>query len=266
MTDVRVIHSSQQFSDSKSQHAHDAEALFAYATKRGALFVTGTEAGGGKTNHDLRDYLVVAAKRYGFTINAHKHGDWTSTNASVANVIESGYAGPFIPGTTGLRASQGAHAPRGVTWQTASMQGVGLITIGSAHYLTQRSIVAGGVTNEALAAGIAAWGADKARGKRLVIINADVNMDDAKRDVFLGHPFTSCWDELGKHPATHGRDKQHGSTIDVSASYDADKRVSAKAARVLDDNDLQLFTDHFAIEVVYAVSDLTGIPKRKGKR
>jgi hypothetical protein len=254
MTDLRVIHCSMQFSDTKSQHAHDAKAIFDYAKQRGALFVTGTEAGAHQP--DLRDALTANAKRTGYSINAHKWGDWTATNTALAKVVGKGYEGPFIDGTTGIDAAHGAHSPRGITWQTAEVKGiVGAITIGSAHYLTQRSIEASKTTNQPLINGIAQWGKAKGKGSALVLFNADVNMDDEKRDPFSGGPFTTCWDELHKYPATHGRDVRHGSTIDVSASYNADKRVSAKSAQSLDDSRLQLFTDHFAIEVVYSVAD-----------
>jgi hypothetical protein len=253
-TDLRVIHSSQQFSDSNVQHAQDAETIFAYADKQKALFLTGTEAGNSKQNHDLRDALVAAAKKYGWRINAHRWGDWVATNAELAKVTDRGWVGPLIPGTTGLTAPQGAHSPRGITWVTAEVPNVGPVTMGCVHYLTARSKAASKTTNQPLADGIAAWGVEKGKGKAIVLINGDWNMDDERKDVFLGKPFTTSWDELGKHPATHGRDKAHGSTIDACASYDADKAVRAKSARSLDDSDLQLNTDHFAIETVWTVT------------
>ena len=253
-TDLRVIHSSQQFSDTVAQHRQDAEAVFAYADKRKALFLTGTEAGSSKANNDLQLALKAAAKKYGWSINAHKFGDWVALNLDLAELVEAGYSGPFIPGTTGINAKQGAHSPRGITWTTAKVPGAGTVTMGSVHYLTQRSIDAGKVNNQPLADGIAAWGADKGKGKRLALINGDWNLDDERRDVFLGKPFTTSWDELGKHPATHGVSKTRGSTIDACASYNADRRVKAKSARSLDDSDLQLHSDHFAIETVWSVS------------
>lgn len=252
---VRIVHSSQQFSDTKAQHIHDADALFGYCRDNGVSFVSGTEAGNSPANNDLRMALLAASKRTNFLMNAHKWGDWTAVNLSLCEFIEDGYAGPFIEGTTGLKPSQGAHAPRGITWSTArsKAKGVGVLTMGSAHFLTQRSIVASKTTNAPLQLGIGAWGKQKSKGKRLVFIGADVNQDDERRQPFGAAPFTTVWDELGKYPATHGRDKQHGSTIDVIASYDADRRVSAQSARVLDDGDLSLYTDHFVIDATFAV-------------
>lgn len=251
MTDLRIIHSSMQFSDTKAQHLHDADAIFKYADKRNALLLTGTEAGGGG-NHDLRDALLAAAKKYGWKINAHKWGDWCAVNLDLAKFADSGYEGPFVKGTTGLKASQGAHSPRGITWLTATVDTIGTLTIGSAHYLTARSQKVSG-SNAPLVAGIAAWGKDHGKGKALCFFGADINQDDEHQDPFKGGPFTSCWDELGNYPGTHS---MRGPTIDVIASYNGDGRVSCKSARRLDDTALPLFTDHFAIEATYAVKDL----------
>lgn len=254
--DLKVIHSSQQFSDSPAHHNHDADAIFSYADVKGATFLTGTEAGAAKANHDLRDAILKAAKRYGWAVNAHEYGEWVALNLDLADLTETGYAGPFIPGTQGLSVAEGAHAPRGIAWSTAKVPKVGTVTMGSVHYLTKRSMAGSKTTNQPLADGIAKWGAVKGKGKKLVLINGDMNMDDEHRDVFLGKPFTTVWDELGKYPATHGADKRHGPTIDVSASFNADGRVTAKSAVVLDDGDLQLYTDHFPLVAVYRVKAL----------
>lgn len=250
MTELRVIHSSQQFSDDHAQHVHDAGAIFRYADKQGALFLTGTEAGG----DDVRNALQAAAKEYGWRINAHRWGEWVALNNAEGKATDEGWEGPFIPGLSRAEAGKGTYAPRGITWVTAEVPDVGTVSMGCVHYLTVRSNAASGASNRPLAKGIADWGADKGKGKHLALVNGDWNMDDKHRDVFLGKPFTTSWDELGKHPATHGRDKAHGRTIDACASYNADGRVKAKAARVLDDHNLPLFADHFAIETVWAVA------------
>jgi hypothetical protein len=248
-TTVRIVHASQQFSDSRVQQAHDVDAVFGYADRKGALFLTGTESGG----DSLRTLVTKYAKQYGWALSLHRTGDWVALNRDLAKVDGKGFDGPHIPGTTGLKASEGAHAPRGIAWITGTLPGVGSVTMGCVHYLTARSMKASGTTNEPLARGLAAWGRDKGKGKAIAFVGGDFNMDDANRDVFLGKPFTTCWDELRKYPATYGTSKARGRTIDVIASYDADRRVKAKAARVLDDSDLRLNTDHFLIEATYTV-------------
>jgi hypothetical protein len=245
--DLRVQHNSMQFSDTRAQQMFDAEAVFDLARKRSTLFVTGTEGGG----DGVSDALTKQSKAFGFVLNLHKTGDWVAVNTQLARVVASGFEGPYIRGTTGLKASQGAHSPRGIVWATAKF-GKLTATMGSVHYLTQRSTAVSG-SNAPLVDGIAAFGADKGKGRQLVFINGDMNLDDEKQDVFRGQPFTSCWDELKKYPATYGETKLRGRTIDISASYNADGRVSCKSARVLDDKDLKLFTDHFVIEATYSV-------------
>lgn len=248
MPDLRLMHASMQFSDTVAQHTRDADRVFAYAKTKGVVFLTGTEGGG----VSLTKALAVSAKAHGFQLNLHKSGEWVAVNKALAKQTAKGHDGPFIPGTKGLKASQGGHSARGITWTTADVPGIGSVTVGSVHYLTARSIAASKTSNQPMADGIAKWGRDKGKGKALVFIQGDMNEDDAKRDTFKGEPFTSVWDELKKWPGTTGT-KARGRTIDLSASYNHDGRVSAKSAVVLDDSGLQLATDHFPLVAVYSV-------------
>jgi len=249
MPDLRIIHSSLQFSDTRKQQEADVRAVYGYARKRRAIFLAGTEAGG-STLHEL---LVKHARAYGFGVFVHGSGEWVATNLAYAKVKAKGFVGPLIPSTagSGLKASQGAHSARGIAWQTARYGDLD-VTMGVSHFLTDRSEKVSG-SNAPLIAGIGSWGRDKGQGKALVFFSADVNENDQRQDVFKGQPFTTCWDELRKWPGTHGSSKVRGSTIDVIASYDRDGRVSAKAARSVDDSELQLNTDHFLIEATYSI-------------
>lgn len=249
MPDLRLMHASMQFSDSNQEHRHDASAIFQYARKHNVVFLTGTEGGG----DSLMPALADAAKVNGFRINNNRAGDWVAVNTNLAKQTAKGHE-KAIPASTGLKAHEGGHASRGITWSTAEVPGIGVVTVGSVHYLTQRSIDATGKSNQVLADEIEKWGREKGRGKALVFCQGDMNMNDAKRDTFLGAPFRSCWDELGKWPGTTERGKKHGATIDLSASYNADGRVSAKSARVLADTDLRLAADHLPLVAVYTVA------------
>lgn len=253
---VRIQHNSMQFSDNPKQHAHDAKAVFKRARETGALFVTGTEAGAKEGDEDLHSLLIDAAKEYDYHINAQRFGDWAAVDKRqvLKDSIHHGYEGPFIPGTHGLKASQGAHSPRGITTIEAEprVKGVGIVTMGCAHFLTHRSTLVSG-SNQPLITGISRWAHGAGSGRKLVFFDADANLRDDRVDVFNGAPLTTCWDELGKYPATHGLNKQRGTTIDIVSSYDHDGRVECKSAHVLDDSDLKLATDHFMLEVVYKV-------------
>jgi len=250
MPDLRIMHASMQFSDSVAAHARDADKVFGYAKAKGVVFLTGTEGGGAS----LTKALTSSAKANGFRLNLHRAGEWVALNAELGRLTNQGFAGPFIPGTSGMKARDGGHAPRGIAWQTADVPKIGQVTVGSVHYLTRRSMDAGNKTNAPLAKGIASWGQEKGRGSAIVFVNGDMNMDDARTDVFLGGPFLTIPAALTKWPGTLGT-KERGRTIDVSASYSKDGRVSAKAAIVLDDSQLQLATDHFPLVAVYTVKE-----------
>jgi hypothetical protein len=254
--DVLIQHNSMQFSDDVKQHTHDTRAVFQHARETGALFVTGTESGTSPLNHDLHDLVIEAAKEFDYHVNAHKWGDWAAVDKRrvLKDSIAHGYEGPFVPGTKGLKASQGGHSPRGITTITAEVKakGVGVVTIGSCHFLTHRSTVVSG-PNTPLVDGIARWAHGAGSGHNLVFLDADANLNDERVDVFNGNPLTTCWDELDRYPATHGLNKKRGTTIDIIASYDKDGRVTCKWADSLDDSDLKLATDHFMIQALYKV-------------
>jgi hypothetical protein len=257
MTTLRIQHNSMQFSDNRDQHAHDAKAVFDRAAEREVAFVSGTESGNAADNHDLRDFLIREAHAHGFFIRAHKFGEWVAVNRDLVQVEDSGFRGPYIQGTHGLNASEGAHSPRGITYASGTLKAedVGLVTVGSAHFLTNRSEEVSG-SNAPLIKGVGEFGHEFGGGRKLVFMDADANDNDLRNDVFDGQPFTTARDELDRALATHGRDKKHGTAIDFIASYDSDKRVSAVSYHVLDDSDLKLATDHFLLEATFEVESL----------
>jgi hypothetical protein len=90
------------------------------------------------------------------------------------------------------------------------------------------------------------------RGSRLAFYMGDMNHDDRRKDYspYDRHlrklDLTSCWDELGRWPATH----EHGTTIDVVGSYDPDNRVTCLRARTWH----QLHSDHSALSAFYRIA------------
>lgn len=254
---IRIQHNSMQFSDDRDQHAHDAKVVFDFATNNDVWAVTGTESGSSPSNHDLRQLLIDQAHAHNWFGYFHKWGDWVALNRRFLHRFDHGYMGPFIPGTHGLSPAQGAHSPRGITWAQgeAKSANLGLMTFGAAHYLTAGSMKVSG-SNQRLVNGIGKYGHEHGGGKKLVFFDADANEHDDQVDVFRGKPFTTIADELHKHPKTHGKDKQHGSAIDIISSYDHDGRVTGKSYRVLDDSDLHLYADHFLLLADYNVREM----------
>jgi hypothetical protein len=256
--EVKLQHTSGQFSDNLAEHHQFAQAVFHRAQSHNVWLATGTEAGKSDVNHGLRSELILAAHEHGFFIYANPHGEWVALNRTKLNLkdMTGGYEGPFIEGHSG----KGAHSPRGITYASgeAKQYNLGLITMGAVHFLTERSIEAGGVTNAPLQDGISDFGFKFGGGSKIVFIDADSNMRDHALDVFDGAPFTTAADELDKHPATHGASTKHGNDIDFIASFDRDGRVTCKSYEVHDDRTFPSTSDHFLLEAVYEVRELAG--------
>ena len=250
MTKVRIQHTSMQFSDSHLEHAHDARVLFDRAVNKGVWACTGTEAGVLKHDQDLHDALVHQAKAHDFFINAHGSGEWVAVNRRYLTRCARGFAGPFISS----RGGSGAHTARGVAWVagTAKHADLGRLTFGACHYLTDRSEAIAG-SNTPIIRGVNTWARTKGRGTRVVFLGADVNTNDKAKDAFAGHPMVSIADELKKWPATH----EGGTVIDVIASYSHDKRVHAKAYQVANDSQFKLYSDHYLLDAIYEIDELS---------
>jgi hypothetical protein len=92
-----------------------------------------------------------------------------------------------------------------------------------------------------------------AAGSRLGFWAGDMNHDDRRKpystyDTALRRQdLTSCWDELGRWPATHF---PQGTTLDWVGSFDPDRRVRCLRARTWH----QLHSDHSALSAFYAIS------------
>lgn len=174
-------------------------------------------------------------------------GDTAIAVLFVHNIIGRDYL-PVNPGSA-RPASEGGHGPRGV--QVVEFRPRGTrerVTFAEAHWLTRRSDNGGQrlAMTEAMAQVMRKAG----KGTRLGFWAGDTNNPDrpaATSDVDLAlrkGELTSCWDELGRYPDTHGR-----TTIDVVGSYDPDSRVSCTRAKVYP----QLHSDHLPLAAFYSV-------------
>lgn len=141
------------------------------------------------------------------------------------------------------------HGPRGVQLVEFTPRGTReRITFAEAHWLTERSD--NGHQRLAMTAAMADVMRTAGKGSKLGFWAGDTNNPDrpsATSDVDLAlrkGELTSCWDELGRYPDTHG---QH--TLDLVGSYDPDGRVSCTGARVY----AQLHSDHRPMFARYSV-------------
>jgi hypothetical protein len=101
--------------------------------------------------------------------------------------------------------------------------------------------------NQKYGEALAKWASEAGTGPDISFVNGDTNLLDNRTNVFHDKRLVTVWDELDKHPNTG-----HGN-IDVIASLKSDGRVKAVSARVFDDRELHLNSDHFFIKAVYNV-------------
>lgn len=236
--DLRMQHTSLQFSDKPDQQEHDVRALF----EKGEAWPikSGTEAGVDKVGDNrLRPLLIHFAEKHDHIINFA--GDaWVAVDRKI-----------IVPGSVKKEdvflISNDTMVGHGHDRYVAALHfvhatpGVGHISVGSVHYAT-KGRVPGDPNydiNRVCAVKIGRWLAQNGHGSNLAFINGDFNIPDARLDFALGENFTSMADELEAWQNTG-----HG-PIDGFCSYDRDGRVKAKRFNVLDDSEFKMFSDHF---------------------
>jgi hypothetical protein len=242
---VHVMHCSMEFSDSTRQKQADANRIFTRAEARNVSWITGTEAGMGKSA-DLREALNKEAKEHGYRFSV-KNDTWIAVDKAL--VTRGSWEEGFIatlPSSTGSQR----FTTRGICWVEFDNTILGTISVGCSHYMTNGRKPGDEyyAANTKLTRAIGEWGKVHGAGKKICFYGADANIVDRTDDVFRGQPFTTLADEL-----KDWQNSGHGS-IDIIASYDADKRVKGKYFRVLDDKEFPLHTDHFACEGGFEVT------------
>lgn len=237
---VRLRHCSMQFSDPRRQKAADARAAFVGLPH----VVTFTEVGKGQ-NNEGQALLRAEATRRGYSIYFDGYEGGIAVRFTAGHVIAHGYEGPIVKGKAG------DHPHLGLAWVTVTHRALGTMTFGVTHWLNRDSERARAKVNNALTKTAGDFLARKATGDALAFLAGDTNRDDRRRDVLVGIPYKTCWDELGIWPATLGT-----RTVDMIASHDKDLRVRCIGARTLP----RAHSDHRQIEAVYAITPI-GVAK-----
>ena len=244
---IHTVHISMQHDDNADQKRHDARKLFARARRRGVLWVTGTEAG----QQELKNILAIAAVDMDYMFFGSKGDVWLAVDrrAMKPNSWSSDFEEVIAHGE-----GVGKHMPLGIGWVSYDHLRIGKVSHAAGHMLLRSTtggkksvIPVNAELNKRFGAAVGEWAREHGKGRRLAFYSGDQNVIDKKHDTFFGAPLTSVWDELKKWPGTG-----HGN-IDVVASYDGDRRVSAAYARVLNDKDFFLNTDHFMVEAGFTV-------------
>lgn len=267
---VRVAHVSLQFSDSDKQHTQDIEKIFNRAAARRVAWITGTESGPGAGNTGKELIRVARANGYRPWVPEHQangiaqHTDcWIAVRRDLIGKNWSRGYDHVIPGSGQLKDEMDLDGkrwgPKGLVRVgfDSTYPGLGHVSIGAAHYLTQGQSPKSEFwkLNKQLGDKIVDWAREEGRGHALVFYGGDQNMNDSKNDqpqgdTFFGGPLTSTWDELRKWENTG-----HGN-IDVIASYNKDGRVTAMSVDALNDREFHLHTDHFYVETTFRVDPI----------
>jgi hypothetical protein len=233
--------------DPQPRKKADAEKIFERAARRPVKWVGGTEAG---SPEDKALYGEIA-KAHDFKFASHARNDaWIAVRR---DFITGGWDTDYEQVLTSKDGS-GPHGARGVFSAEWDTEDLGHITAIVLHLLTKGRPGTGPETsvnvpwNKKLIKATGRRAKEQGAGReKIVFAQGDMNIVDRVRDVFFGEPLTTAWDELKKWENTG-----HGN-IDVIASYDPDRRVSAAYCRALDDREFRLSTDHFVVEAGFDV-------------
>lgn len=239
MTLLHLQHASMQHTDTDRQLRADLDTILG----RNADAVGFTEV-----NHDHRT-LAQACAEHGYIL---VQPDRTETALAVHGDHELVTAGAqLVLPRNPAPARKGGHAARHICWGTANMYGE-LVSVHVGHWNTgmnRRKLRH--TQHDKLTRAMAKAVAEQAKGHRLGFWTGDTNVPDRHKArtswdrITRRRDLTTCWDELGKYPRTHGR-----RTIDVIGSYDPDTRVAARSARAWPRG----HSDHRAISAWYDVA------------
>lgn len=242
---IRMAHISMQFSDPSNEQHSDAEKVFDRAVQRDYCWITGTEANTGRITRIFWDH----AKAHDFRFV--RGGDcWIAVPK--ARIVKGTLDSEWHLVVNGQGGEHKHHFPdRGVLLATWEDKKLGRVSVLASHLQTHHVSADRPKDNVAITDMIGRLARQHGGGRKKVWYGGDQNIYDNSKDTFKGEPLTSCWDELKKHPPTH----QTGTNIDVIASYDRDRLVSAYSAHRYTDKSFHLYTDHYLVEAVYNIKE-----------
>jgi hypothetical protein len=221
-----------QYGDTDQQHTADVDTLLDHAAAAGNRILTGTEAGSGSGN--LAAALEAGADARGWWSYIHGAGEWVIVDTRWGRVTHHGWDKVIDSGS--------GHSARGLVWVTVDAGLGDLVAVAVTHLLTAKSSEDEPNANDRLRAAALEWADDHGP---LAFVNADTNTDDATRNVWGSAGLVTCWDELGKWPATITTGAHN--TIDVISRVAGDACGFTRAAA---HPDLGLYGDHVLIDAV----------------
>lgn len=244
---IKHQHTSLQFSDPRHQQEHDVRNLFA----KGKAFPvkTGTESGDDNALHDLMGFY---AKKHNHVL-AVAQGNWVAVDRDIIKPRSFKKGRIFVVGNDHLYGPQRDREFPTIKFRHQDER-MGIFSVAGFHYSTHGKLPndPNWDTNRMYARKIAQWGVHAGEGDKIALGAGDFNMVDSipQQDWAFGGNFTSMGDEMKQYPSTG-----HG-PIDGFISFDNDGRVKPKKLEVLNDNKLQMFTDHYVIRGTWSIRHL----------
>jgi endonuclease/exonuclease/phosphatase (EEP) superfamily protein YafD len=228
-----------------------------------------------RTAEDMRRALSLRAPVVSFTEVFPGNQRWLNVVAE-----EKGYV-PFMAGNDALAVRKnvkvldqgeilvnpgvkgkppaGGHSQRHALWVQMDLWGESVFYV-TAHWVTgYKHFKERRDEHDAMSTAIVDLVQSNGKGKDLAFFAGDTNVPDSEGVnpgfVLLDEGgLTTCWDELGVYPATHGQNNGPGKTIDVIGSYDRDGRVSCDKARAWP----KVAADHNPISAWYKIKQRRG--------
>lgn len=246
-SELRMQLSPLQFSDSARQQERDVEKIFSTGWR--FPIKSGTESGPETALHKL---LKEAAGDYNHRIHFAR-GNWVAVEKSIIR------KGSVKEGTHFVASTKDVLGPgHDLVYPTIEFDHVnapiGRIGYAAVHLATKgaRPGDPNYKVNGDYIDSVTRWMTRAARGSDLAFIGGDFNSNDKHNNWPRSKAWTSMGDELRKWPGTG-----HG-PIDGFGSFNKDGRVTAHHLRVLNDEALHMFSDHFMVRGTWNIRHLKG--------
>lgn len=234
---LHLMQCSMEAFDTARQARSDFEEIF----KTLPDVVGFTEVGG----TDLRNELAMSAGARGYRVVGGR-GDTALAVRGGHEIREQG----SVRLHEGGRDEFGPYGPRYLDWVQAEIDGE-VVTVSEAHWVRPKTSERRRKHRISTEAALR-LAKDKSTGRDLAFTMGDLNEDDSPTERpgsagarFDAEGITTIWDELGVYPATG----PGGGTIDLIASVDADRRVTAAGVHV----HRLLNADHHRISGFYTI-------------
>lgn len=248
---LRMQHSSLQATDRPNQQRRDVDAIFKGAED--LPIKSGTESGPETALHEA---LKEAAADYNHRI-IFGRGNWIAVDREIIKKNTVNARTHFVASNRDVVGP--GHDLVFPTFEFDHVDdGIGRVGHAAVHLATKGSRPGDPnfLVNGLYVSAATKWMTEAAKGSAIAFISGDFNSNDKHLNWPRTRAWTSMGDELRQWPNTG-----HG-PIDGFGSFNKDGRVSAVHMRVLNDEALPLFSDHFVVRGTWSIQHLLTTSRR----